>query len=80
MSVLLACRSMYHLHVVLVEARDGIGCPETGATDSSEVPHNRWESSLGPLEEWPVLLHDEPTLQPLLLQSKQQQQTIYAGC
>jgi hypothetical protein len=38
--------------------------PETGVTDSCELPCWCWELNLDPLEEQPVLLTTEPSLQP----------------
>jgi hypothetical protein len=48
------------LHIYLCE---GIRLPETGVTDSCELPCGCWELYLGPLEEQPVLLTAEPSLQ-----------------
>lgn len=37
--------------------------PETGDTDSCVLPHGFWKLKPGPLEEWPVFLTGEPSLQ-----------------
>ena len=42
----------------------GIRSPETGITDRCELPHGYWELNSGPLEEQPVLLIFESSLQP----------------
>jgi hypothetical protein len=42
----------------------GIRSPGTGVTDSCDLPCGFWE--LNPLEEHPVLLATEPSLQPLV--------------
>jgi hypothetical protein len=41
---------------------EGVGSPETGLTDSWELPCGCWELNLSPLEEQPVLLTAEPSL------------------
>ena len=41
----------------------GIRSPGTGVTDSRELPCGCWELNLDPLEEQPVLLTTEPSLQ-----------------
>jgi hypothetical protein len=48
------------LHVHLFE---GARSPGTEVTDSCELPCGCWELNLGPLEEQPVLLTMEPSLQ-----------------
>jgi len=45
---------------------DGVGCPGTGVTDRHEPPCGCCELNPGLLEEQPVLLTSEPSLQPLL--------------
>ena len=50
-----------------VEAQGVFKSPRTEVTDGFEPPHGYWESNLGPLEEQPVLLSTEPSLQPLAI-------------
>ena len=50
---------MFRLH-------EGVGYPGTRVTDSCELLCRDWELSLGPLEEQPVLLTAEPSLQCLV--------------
>ena len=38
--------------------------PETGVTDRCEMPCGYWALNASPLEEQPVLLTAEPSLQP----------------
>ena len=38
--------------------------PETAVTDTCELPCGCWELSPGPLDQQPVLLTTEPSLQP----------------
>jgi hypothetical protein len=43
------------------------GCmrsPATGGSDKHKLPHGCWELNQGPLEEQPVLVISEPSLQP----------------
>ena len=42
---------------------EGIGFPETGITGSFEQPYVCWELNLGPLEETPVFLSADLSLQ-----------------
>jgi len=42
---------------------ESVGFPEAGVTDGYELPCGCWELNLGPLEEQPVLLTAEPSLQ-----------------
>ena len=42
---------------------EGDRCPGTGITDSCGLPCGCWELNLDPLEEQPVLLTTEPSLQ-----------------
>ena len=51
---------MYCLHVCLCE---GVWSPGTGITGSCELPHGCWKLNWGPLEEQPVTLTTEPSLQ-----------------
>jgi hypothetical protein len=46
---------------------EGARSPITGATESCELPFGCWELNPGPLEEPPVLLTAESSLQPLLM-------------
>lgn len=50
---------IFYLHVCL---REGVRSPETGMTDSYELPCGCWELNPGPLEEQPVVLTTEPSL------------------
>ena len=43
---------------------EGVGCPGTGVTNRCELSCRCWELNRGPLEEQPVLLTIEPSLQP----------------
>jgi hypothetical protein len=45
---------------------EAVGSPGTGVTDRCELPCGCWELSPGPLEEQPVLLTTEPSLQPFI--------------
>ena len=45
------------------ESEEVIGSPGTGITDDCGPPCGCWESKLGPLQEQPVLLTAEPSLQ-----------------
>jgi hypothetical protein len=56
------------LHVCLCA---GVGSPTTGVADSCEPPYECWESIPGPLQEQPVLLTTEPSLQPSVLFSEE---------
>ena len=47
----------------------GVGSPETGVTDSCELPFKCWELKLSPLEEEAVLLTAESSLQPNLMEA-----------
>lgn len=49
------CRSVYHMHMVFVEARKGYWIPYGWS----------WELTLGLLEKQPLLSPTESTLQPL---------------
>ena len=55
------CTLAFCLHVYLCE---GFGSSGMGVTDSCELPYGCWELNPGPLEEQPVLLTNEPSLQP----------------
>jgi hypothetical protein len=45
--------------------REYVAFPGTEVTDNCELSHGCWELNPGPLEEQPVLLTAEPSLQPL---------------
>ena len=51
-------------HTVLLESREDIRSPGTEVTDGHELPSGCWELNLDPLEEQPVHLTAEPSLQP----------------
>jgi hypothetical protein len=57
--IFILCAMVFCLHVCLYE---GIGSHVTGVKDKYEC----WELNLGPLEEQPVLLTAEPSLQPYI--------------
>ena len=61
-----ACMTVYHMHACCPwSAEEDIGSPGTELKDCWELPCGCWESStLGLLEEQPVLLTTEPSLQP----------------
>lgn len=42
----------------------GIGSPDTGVTDTCELPHGCWESNLGSPQEQHMLSTTSPHLQP----------------
>ena len=42
---------------------EGVRSPGTGITEGCELPRGYWELNLGPLEEQPVYLTTEPSLQ-----------------
>ena len=56
---------------------EGVGSPGIGVTDNCELSHECWELNLGPLEEQPVLLTTEPSLQPCPFSSKNHICTFY---
>ena len=43
---------------------EGVRSPGTGVIDSCELSYGCWELNPGPLEEQPVFLTSEPSLQP----------------
>ena len=59
---------LFHVHWLVfceqVCLYKGVRSPGIGDTDSYEVPCGCWELNLGPLEGHPMLLTDEPSLQP----------------
>ena len=55
------CTLGFCLYVLLCE---GVRSPEIGVTGSYELPCECWELNLGPLEEHPMLLTTELSLQP----------------
>lgn len=61
---LFLCVQMFCLNVwCLWRPEAGIRSPETGATDSSELPRRCWKSNWSPLKEHPVFLSVEPSFQ-----------------
>lgn len=52
---------MFCLHICLCEI---VGAPETRVTGSYELPCGGWELNPAPLEEQPLLLTSESSLQP----------------
>jgi hypothetical protein len=62
--VLFWCTFMFCLPVCLCE---GVGSAGMGVTDSCELPCGCWELNPCLLEEQPVLLITEPSLQPLCI-------------
>ena len=67
--VLTAYLSVYHLHAWSRSGED-VGSLGTGVTDGCELPCEYRESSLEPLEEQPVLLNPEASLQPVRMPFK----------
>ena len=66
MAVLPACTSVHRLHARYLQRPEvGVRSPVTGVPDGSELPCGYWELDPGPLEEQPMLLTTEPSLQPL---------------
>ena len=67
------------LHVCL---HDGIGSAGIGIADSCELPSGFWELNPGPLEEQPVLLTVEPSLQclPVILKKKDREEGMMLFC
>ena len=55
-----------HACLVPSKARRGCQMPGTVVKDGGKVLYGCWESKLGPLEEKPMFLTAEPSLQPLL--------------
>ena len=53
-----------HLTLFYMLWFEGIRSPGTGVTNSCELPCGCWDLNLGLLEEQPVLLTAEPSLQP----------------
>lgn len=57
---------MCHMCAVSVEAKEGIGSIETVISDSCKLPCECCELNLGPLEEPPILLTNELSLQSMI--------------
>ena len=58
--VVCACMYVYHMHVLLMEAKIGFIFPITGAIDCCELACRSWEQNhLGPLKEHPLFLRTE---------------------
>jgi hypothetical protein len=66
MDVLPAFVFVCHPHAVSTEDGEAVDSPGTGVTHGLEPPCGCWELNLGPLQEQPVLLTTEPSLQPLI--------------
>ena len=60
MGVLLACTYVHHMHMVATETEGSIKPTGLGVTDCG-----CWELNLGSLQEQPVLLTADSSLQPL---------------
>jgi hypothetical protein len=58
--IFILCTLVLWLHVCLCE---GVRSPETGATETCELACGCWKLNPGPLEEQPVLLTPETSLQ-----------------
>lgn len=64
MGVLPACLPVHHVYCwYLKEPEDGVSSPGTRVTDICELLSGNWELNPGPVEEPPVLLTTEPSLQ-----------------
>lgn len=60
----LACMSVYDMHAVSKEAREGVRSLGTGVTGSCDSPlFVCWALNLGPLDEQPALLTAAPSPQ-----------------
>lgn len=51
------------MHVRVLRPEEDVGFPGTGIVDSCELPCGCWELNLSPLEEQPVLLTVEQSLE-----------------
>ena len=60
LKLLFKCTLVFCLHVCQCK---GVRHPETGVTDSYELPRGCWELNPGPLEEQSVLITTEPSPQ-----------------
>ena len=60
-NLFILCALVFCLHICLCE---GVGSPGSRVTGSCELPCGCWEWNLGLVEERPVLLTAEPSLQP----------------
>ena len=58
--ICISCAMVFCLHGYLCE---GVGDSGAGVTESCELLRGCWELTSGPLEDWPVLLATEPSLQ-----------------
>lgn len=66
-SILLSFISVHHMGAQCMNSLEkSIGFPTSGVTDSCELSRGCLESNLGPLEEQPGLLTDEPSVQLLI--------------
>ena len=67
MGVLSDCVSVYNVHVCHPQRlEEGVRSVSISIIDGCELPCGCWDLNPGLLEEQPVLLTSEPTLQPLL--------------
>jgi hypothetical protein len=64
MDVLSMCLSVYSGHVLVSEPEEGIRVPGVGIKDVCESLRVSWTSNPGLLQEQPVLLTTEGSLQP----------------
>ena len=65
MGVLPACMSLHQVFPWCFQrSEEGVQFPVIIVTDNCGLPHGSWYLILGPLEEQPVLLTSEPSLQP----------------
>jgi hypothetical protein len=68
--VLPAHVTMYHVHSECQWGwEEGVGSPDTGATDGCEPTHGCWESNLDPMEEQSILITTESHLVPFVFYS-----------
>lgn len=64
MTVLSACVYVDHIHALCQwRPEKGGRSPETGVTNACE-PYRGWDRNLGPLQDPPVFLTIQPSLQP----------------
>lgn len=61
------CLPAYMTVKMLISAtqarREGTGCPGTGVTDGCELPCMHWDLNPDPLQEQPVVITAEPSVQ-----------------
>lgn len=73
MYVCVPCESNSHLQ----NPEKGVTFPETGMTDSCELPCGFWKSNSGPLEEPSVFLVSELSLQSLASHPPPQKRILF---